>query len=169
MQAITIQVKGNLLEIYGKVGLDKNTTLLWMFRHRSAVGADFEVKAVLPYAKSDKIRKQIGIAKISIDGRKNAVLHDILVNSPYRRRGVGSKILKFVVDYLQDGDAEIIKGDTRGIDDQQITIKFFLRNGFTMDAENSEFSLILNKPTYSQLGNLYEGIEYIKGNEYRTF
>jgi GNAT superfamily N-acetyltransferase len=140
-----------------------------MFRHRGGTGADFEVKAVLPYTKSYKIRKQIGITKISIDGRKNAVLHDILVNSPYRRRGVGSKILKFVVDYLQDGDAEIIKGNTKGIDDQQIATKFFLKNGFTVDAETSEFSLILNKPTYSQLSHLYKGIERIREPEYRMF
>jgi ribosomal protein S18 acetylase RimI-like enzyme len=157
------------LEIYGKVGLDKETTILWMFRHRSGSGADFEVKAVLPYTKSDKKRKEIGIAKITIDGKKNAVLHDICVDSLYRRRGIGSKILKFTVAYLQDGIAEIIKGDTRVIDDQQIVIKFFLKNGFTVDAENSEFSLILNKPMYGQFGYLYKGLEDIRKAEYHMF
>jgi GNAT superfamily N-acetyltransferase len=157
------------LEIYGKVVLDKRTTILWVFRHRSGSGADFEVKAVLPCTKSDEKRNRIGIAKITIDGKKNAELHDICVDSLYRRKGIGSKILKFTVDYLRDGIAEVIKGDTRGIDDQQIPIKFFLKNGFTVDAEKSQFSLILNKLTYGQFGHLYKGIEAITRTEYNMF
>lgn len=160
---------GNLLEIYRKVQLDKKTTIVWMFKHRGGSGADFEVKAVLPYTKSDKERKEIGIAKITIDGKKNAELHDIYVDSLYRHRGIGSKILKFTVDYLQDGIAEIIKADIRGRDDQQIAIKFFLKNGFDVGMENSEVSLILNKPKYGQFGYLYKEVEYITRAEYLMF
>ncbi len=156
--------------MYRKVPLDKKTTLLWRFKHRSGIGADFEVKAVLPYTKSDKQRKRIGIAKIIIEDNKNAEIADIYVESHYRHKGVGSKILKFVVDYLEAGTIEKIKAtDLKGSKDLEIAIKFYEKNGFSVDVEHSEANLVLNKPKFPQFGYLYKDIEAIRRAEYNMF
>lgn len=154
------------MDIYRKLPLDNKTAILWEFRHRSGSGADFNVKVVLPFTKSDN--KKVGWAKISVDGKKNAIIHDILVEPPYRCKGIGSKMLKFIVDYLQEGFAETIKGSTKGIDDQQRAIKFYLKNGFNVDTENSEFSLTL-KQMRGEFNRLYNREEVIKSNEYLMF
>lgn len=157
------------MEEYCKVPVNENLTIIWWFKHRHGAGADFEVKAVVPYTKENKTRKKLGIAKITIDGKRNAILHDILVHKENRNLGVGSELLKFIIAYLQDGIAEVIIGNTRGIDDQQIATKFFLKNGFAVDEVNGDFSLVLNKPRYAQFGSLYKGEEAIREKEYMSF
>jgi hypothetical protein len=53
------------------------------------------------------------------------------------------------------------------VDDKEIATKFYLKNGFNV--ENSEFSLILDKPKYGQFGYLYKGEEAITRREYLSF
>lgn len=151
---------------YYKVIIDDKLSVIWNYSCRSGSGADFTVKAVKPYAKTDKKKTLYGIAKLTVHGgNKEVTLHDIIVYSPYRRRGIGSKMLKFIVDYLTNGKTDIIHGDTKGIDDQEIARKFLVKNGFTV--ENSEFSVILDKPKYPQFE--YEGLEMIREKEYLSF
>jgi GNAT superfamily N-acetyltransferase len=155
-----------LPDVYRKVTINTQLSIIWNYAHRSGSGADFTVKAVKPYKNTTKERTLYGIAKLTVNGgNKEVTLHDFIVYPQYRRRGFGSKMLKFIVDYLTNGTTEIIMGDIRGIDDQEVSRKFYLKNGFAI--QDYKLSIELDKPKYPQFH--YDKLEAIFEKEYRSF
>ena len=133
--------------------------------HRSGSGLDLGVKGFL-----DGSKLEIGHADIGVDGKKRAELLEVLVKSPYRHRGIGSKMLKFMVDYLQDGDAREIHGDITASNDLRKTIEFFTKNGFTIGEELTPYGkhtvidIALTQPKFGQFFNLHN-VERVIGKK----
>jgi hypothetical protein len=144
-----------------------------MFKHRSGSGADFEVKAVLPYTKLDNKKKvTFGFAHVIIDGKKEAKINVIDVKSAYKD-DIDRKILKFIIDYLTDGTTEEIYRDIT-VSKELEEIQFYTKNGFSIKEENmlhgyknTRVNLILDKPKYGQFP--YKDVEYIPRTEYLMF
>ncbi len=107
--------------------LDKNTYLQIKRTFRAGAGADLGVKAFL--TKNDS---EVGDADVGVDGKGNAKLLGIYVKPPFRHRGIGSRMLKLLIDFLQDGMASEIDGDITASDDLPKTIGFYKKQGFSI-------------------------------------
>lgn len=168
---------GNLLgEIYRRVPLDEKTAILYMFKYRTGSGADFEVKAVKPYTKTDNKKKvTYGSAHIILDGKKNAKINVIDVKSACKDTDIKTKILKFIIAFLTDGNTEEIVRVITGEKSSE-ELDFYTKNGFNVKNEymsngyqHTDVSIILNKPPFGQFSELYEAPQYIDEKEYRLF
>jgi ribosomal protein S18 acetylase RimI-like enzyme len=146
--------------------LDKNTYLQIKRTFRAGAGADLGVKAFL--TKNDS---EVGDADVGVDGKGNAKLLGIYVKPPFRHRGIGSRMLKLLIDFLQDGMASEIDGDITASDDLPKTIGFYKKQGFSIseytinDSKHTLIDLKLTKPKFSQFGNLHEVTRVIPKNK----
>jgi GNAT superfamily N-acetyltransferase len=161
------------LTICYKEILDKNTVLTLKISELSGRHTFFDVKAFLTEGVTLKDIKEIGKACISVDGKKCAKLLDIYVNKSYRHRGIGSKMLKLMVDYITDGTAKEVHGDITASEDLRKAIDFYTKNGFIIDefvlseGKHTVVNLALNKPKFGEFFNLYEVERITRGLFYK--
>jgi len=168
------RTKGNhLTNAYYREVLNKNTTLKLSFEDYGSGSSIIDVIAVLNSIKSNG-KKKIGKGSIRIDSKKRAQLLDIFVKFPYRHKGIGSRMLKLMVDYIQDGIAKEIWGNISDADDLDEAIKFYTKNGFSISknklpqVEQTIINLTLTKPLSPQFLHLPK-VHQITKEEYEKF
>lgn len=143
--------------------LDKNTYLEIKRTYRAGSGADVGVRAFL--IKSDS---EIGHADIGVDGKKNAKLLDIFVKSSFRHRGIGSRMLSLLIDFVKEGIASEIQGDITGVNDLPKIIDFFKKHGFSIsecmlyEDKHTLINLTLTEPEFSEFYNLHNVTRVIR-------
>jgi hypothetical protein len=111
-------------------------------------------------------RKKIGKCNVRVESDKRAELEDIIVQVPYRRKGVGTRMLQLVVDYLRDRPAMEIWGDPYGAEDPEGAMKFYSENGFTIVNEHMVL-MVLSKPQNPQFLSKHK-IERITDAEFES-
>lgn len=147
--------------------LDKNTYLEIKRTYRAGSGADVGVKAFLTKGDSE-----IGHADIGVDGKKNAKLLDIFVKSSFRHRGIGSKMLRLLIDFIKEGIASEIQGDITNADDLPKAIDLFKKHGFSIEectlyeGKHTVINLTLAQPKFSEFDNLHDVTRVVPKRKY---
>ena len=130
--------------------IDKNTKLsLAVYKHPTFTSLMLTV--LRSKSRDDKNPKEIGKASVQIE-QKSADWCEIIIKNPRNRnKGIGSKVVKLMIDYMTDWGVKEVNGTITLVDDLEKAANFWEKNGFSVDKETlaqgkaTKIRLLINK------------------------